>query len=340
MKGFIRSWGIFLIKRLGSLLLALFMISLFTFLVVRNTGTPVYLLVGDEFTSEMVESAKSRLGLDQPIHVQYINYLNGIFRGDFGVSRFTFNPVKFDIAKRLPATIELSITALLMMMLWGLPAGMIAALNEGKSIDKAIIIVPKVGVSVTSFWLGLVLVYSFSYTWNLFPSPLGRLPISAVIPPHITGLFTVDSLLAGDSKTFLIALRQLILPAFTLAFTVSPGTLFVTRATLRNVINSDYMRTSRAFGLPKRLYYKYMLRNAFSPIITVLAIAFGSFIGGVILIEVVFSWPGIGRYAINAIERSDFEPVVAVVLLGCFTYAVVFFFTDILCAILDPRYRL
>lgn len=341
MKEFIRNWGIFLIKRLGSLILALFVISLITFIIVRSAGTPVYLMVGDDFTSEMVESAKSRLGLDQPIYVQYASYLRGILRGDLGVSRFTFNPVTFDIAHRLPATLELAITALLMMILWAVPAGIIAALNENKPIDKAILVVPKIGVSVTQFWLGLLLIYFFYYRWNLFPEPLGRLPFSAVIPPHVTGFYTIDSLLAGDKETFFMALHRLILPAFTLAFTISPGTLLVARTTLRNILKTDYMRTARAFGLPRRLlYFKYMLRNAFPPILTVLAIAFGSFIGGTVLIEVVFSWPGIGRYAVDALQRSDFEPIVGLVLLSSSAYAVIYFLTDIICAISDPRYRL
>lgn len=341
MKEFIRNWGIFLIRRLGTLILALFVISLITFIIVRSTGTPVYLMIGDDFTAEMVESAKSRLGLDQPIYMQYASYLRGILRGDLGVSRFTFNPVTFDIAHRLPATIELAITALLMMILWGVPAGIIAALKENKPIDKAILVVPKIGVSVTQFWLGLLLIYFFYYRWNLFPSPLGRLPFSAVIPPYVTGLYTIDSLIAGDKETFFMALHRLILPAFTLAFTISPGTLLVTRATLRNILKTDYIRTARAFGLPRRLFYfKYMLRNAFPPILTVLAIAFGSFIGGTILVEVVFSWPGIGRYAVDALQRSDFEPIVGLVLLSCVAYAVVYFLTDIICAIIDPRYRL
>ena len=175
MKEFIRNWGFFLTKRIGSLILALFVISLITFIIVRSAGTPVYLMVGDDFTAEMVESAKSRLGLDKPIYIQYASYLKGILRGDLGVSRFTFNPVTVDIAHRLPATLELAITALLMMMLWEIPAGIIAALKENTPIDKAILIVPKIGVSVTQFWLGLLLIYFFYYRWNLFPEPLGRL---------------------------------------------------------------------------------------------------------------------------------------------------------------------
>ncbi len=341
MKEFIRDWGIFLLKRLGSLLLTLFVVSLFTFIIVRIAGTPVYLMVGDEFEPEAVESAISRLGLDQPIYVQYGRFLRGILRGDLGVSRFTFNPVTFDIAHRLPATIELATTALLMIILWSIPAGIIAAFKAGKPIDKAILIVPKVGISVTSFWLGLLLLYFFYFRWNLFPAPLGRLPFLAVIPPHVTGLYTIDSLIAGDKETFFMALHCLILPAFTLAFTVSPGALLVTRATLRNILKTDYMRTAFAFGLPRRLFYfKYMLPNALPPILTVLATAFGKFMGGTILVEVVFSWPGIGRYAVDALQRSDFEPIVGITLLSCFAYAVVYFLTDIICAIIDPRYRL
>jgi len=341
MKSFIRNWGLFLIKRFGSLAIALFVISLVTFIIVRIAGTPVYLMVGDEFTTEMVDSANSRLGLDKPIYIQYALYLNGIIHGNLGVSRFTFNPVTVDIANRLPATIELATFAIIMMILWGVPAGVIAALREGKPIDKAILIVPKFGVSVTQFWLGLLLIYFFYYKWGLFPEPSGRLPFTAIIPPQVTGFYTIDSLIAGDTATFLMAVRRLVLPAFTLAFTISPGTLLVTRATLRNILKTDYVRTARAFGLPKKtLYLKSLLKNAFPPILTVLAVAYGSFIGGTILVEVIFSWPGIGRYAVDALQRSDFEPIVGLVLLSSVAYAIIYLFADIISAMIDPRYRL
>lgn len=341
MREFIRNWGLFLLKRFGSLIVALFVISLVTFIIVRKAGTPVFLMIGDDYTTEMIDSANARLGLDKPIHLQYFNYLTGILQGNLGVSRFTFNPVSVDIALRLPATIELATLALIMMMIWGVPAGVFAALKEGKPIDKAILVVPKVGVSVTQFWLGLLLIYFFYYKWNLFPEPSGRLPYTAVIPPTVTGMYTIDSLLIGDKEVFWQALQRLFLPAFTLAFTISPGTLLVTRATLRNILKTDYIRTANAFGLPKGLlYFKYIFRNAFSPILTVLAIAYGSFIGGTVLVEVVFSWPGIGRYAVDALQRSDFEPIVGLVLLSSVAYAIIYLITDIICATVDPRYRL
>lgn len=341
MIAFIRNWGIYLLKRIGSLLLALLTISFITFVIVRQAGTPVYLMVGDDYTQEMIDSANARLGLDKPFHIQYLNYLNGIVHGNLGVSRFTFNPVTFDIAQRLPATLELATAALIMMILWGVPAGIIAALKEGTPIDKAILVVPKVGVSATQFWLGLLLIFVFYYLLDWFPEPSGRLPYDAIVPAKVTGMITVDSLLAGDFETFKMALHRLILPAFTLAFTISPGTLLVTRATLRNILKTDYFRTARAFGLPKsKLYFKYMFRNAFPPILTVLAVAYGSFIGGTVFAEVVFTWPGIGRYAVDALQRSDFEPIVGLVLLSSVAFAVVYFMTDVICAVVDPRYRL
>jgi ABC-type dipeptide/oligopeptide/nickel transport system permease component len=341
VKEFLREWGVFLLKRIGSLLVALLAISLVTFVIVRRAGTPVYLMVGDDFTKEMVESANRRLGLDKPIYIQYLHYLGGILRGDLGVSRFTFNPVTVDIANRLPATLELATAALLMMILWGVPAGVLSAVKEHTLIDRAILTVPKLGVSATQFWLGLLLIYFLYFRLGWFPEPSGRLPMSAVAPPVVTGFLTIDSLLAGDTRSFVLAVRNLFLPAFTLAFTISPGTLLITRATIRSILKTDYVRTARAFGLPKRLLFtKYIFRNAVPPVLTVLAIAYGSFIGGTVLVEVVFSWPGIGRYAVDALSRSDFEPIVALVLLSSMAYAVVFLLTDILNAMMDPRYRL
>ncbi len=337
----LRDWGMFLLKRLLSLIVALFAISLVTFVIVRMAGTPVYLMVGDDFTKEMVDSANTRLGLDQPMYIQYARYVGGILRGNLGVSRFTFNPVTVDIAQRLPATIELATATLVLMILWGVPAGVVAAVKERTIIDQLILYVPRFGVSATQFWLGLLLIYFLYYELNLFPEPSGRLPLGWAPPPTVTGLFTIDSLLAGNTACFWQAVRYLILPAFTLAFTISPGTLLITRATVRNILKTDYVRTARSFGLPTRLLYiKYILRNAVPPVLTVLAIAYGSFIGGTVLVEVVFSWPGIGRYAVDALSRSDFEPVVALVLLSSVAYAVVFLLTDLVNALMDPRYRL
>lgn len=154
-------------------------------------------------------------------------------------------------------------------------------------------------------------------------------------------MYTIDSLLTGNWVLFKQAFARIFLPSFTLAFTIVPGTLLVTRATLRNILKTDYVRTAKAFGLSKMiLYKKYIFRNAFPPIFTVLATAFGSFIGGTVLVEVVFAWPGIGRYAVDALQRSDFEPIVGLVLLSSVAYAIVYLFTDIICAIVDPRYRL
>jgi peptide/nickel transport system permease protein len=334
-------WTIFLAKRFAYLLVVLLGISIVTFVVTRFAGTPVYLMVGDEFTQEMVESANRRLGLDQPIPIQYLRYLSGLAQGDLGVSRFTFNPVTRDIADRLPATLELASVALIMMIFWAIPAGALAALRSGSWWDRAILTIPRIGVSTTQFWLGLLLIYLFYYRLDWFPQPSGRFPLGDLEPTRVTGLLTIDTLLAGDARGFGEALRFLFLPAFTLAFTISPGTLLVTRAAFRKILATDHIRTARAFGLPKKtIYLRYAFRNAAVPIVTVLAIAYGSFIAGTVLVEVVFSWPGIGRYAVDALTRSNFEPIVALVLLSSVAYAVVYLVTDIVNAIADPRYRL
>lgn len=341
MKEFINNWGRFLLRRFGYLAIALVGISLITFVITRMAGTPVYLMVGDEFTQEMIDSANRRLGLDQPLYIQYLRYLGGILQGDLGVSRFTFNPVTYDIAQRLPATLELATCALLMMIIWAVPAGAIAAVKRGSWLDRLILVIPKVGVAATQFWLGLLLIYFLYYQLDLFPEPSGRLPFNATLPPRVTGMLTIDTLLAGDTETFVQALRYLALPAFTLAFTISPGTLLITRATIRNILATDYIRTARAFGLPKRqIYFKYIFKNAVPPVLTVLAVAYGSFIGGTVLVEVVFSWPGIGRYAVDALTRSDFEPIVGLVLLSSVAFAGVYLLADIFNAMIDPRYRL
>jgi len=340
MKSALKEWSIFLARRLGYMIVVLFGVSLVTFFVTRTIGSPVFLIVGLEATEEMIQRATERLGLDRPIWEQYFIYVSNILQGDLGVSRFTHNPVLLDIQARLPATIELTMLAVLFAIIWAVPAGLIAGAKRGGIFDKFAQWIAQIGVSVPNFWLGLLLVFILYYLAGLFPAPMGRLPMGVSPPDPITGLYLIDSLITGNLETFWQALRQVFLPSFTLAFTASPAILQLTRNTMIGILNSDYIKAARSFGFTERIvFFKYALKNAIAPVATLIAMTFGWLIGGAVLVEVVFSWPGIGRYAVDAMHHSDYEPVVGVVLLCAFVYVLVYLITDIFHFIVDPRVK-
>ena len=334
-----REWGQFLLRRAALFLVALFGVSVITFTVTHKIGNPVYLIVGTRYSQETLDNLVRELGLDLPLHEQYLNYASNLLRGDLGISRFTYNPVLEDIGRRLPATLELSTWALAMGVLWAVPAGVLAAMRPAGLLARAADLLARTGVSMPGFWLGLLFIFIFYAELHWFPAPLGRIARSLGPPVTITGWYTLDSLLAGDREAFISSVRHLILPALTLAITTSPSTLQITRKRMQEVLQSDYIRSARAFGLPARTVYRYALRNTLGPVITMIAMTYGYLLSGTVLVEVVFTWPGLGLYAVDAMNKSDYEPIIGVVLLSAGFYLLVYLATDVINALLDPRTR-
>ena len=268
----LREWIVFLGKRLGHLLVMLIGVSIITFIVTHAIGSPIYLIVGQSADKEVIEATVRRLGLDRPLWEQYIVYVQNLARGDWGTSRYTFNPVAMDISNRLPATLELSTYSLLLGALWAVPFGVIAAVRKGGFVDSLVQFLSRLGASVPGFWLGLILIWLFFAEMNVLPGPMGRLEPGITPPVRITGWFTVDSLLTSNWAALASSLRQLVLPTVTLAFTVSPSMLQLTRNTVENVLESEYIRAARAFGLSSmNIYLRHTLKNVASPIITMIA---------------------------------------------------------------------
>jgi ABC-type dipeptide/oligopeptide/nickel transport system permease component len=340
MVGFIRSWGVFILRRLGYLIVSLLGVSIITFGATRLLGNPVYLLVGTTYTKEMVENTTRELGLDRPVYEQYARYMFNLLHGDLGQSRYTFNPVNVDIQRRLPATLELATYSLLLGALWAIPAGCLAGRYRNSLFARIADFIARAGVSVPNFWLGLILIFLLYAVLHLLPPPLGRLSADTAVPPTITGWYTIDSLVAGNLKTFWASLKQLMMPALTLAFTTSPSLFQITRNTTESVYQTDYMRTAKSFGLSVWTIVRYALKNILVPVLTMLAMTYGYLIGGTVLVEVVFAWPGLGLYAVDAMNHSDFEPIVGVVLLSALAYILVYLVTDIINALIDPRIRM
>ena len=330
------------LKRLATAIPSLIGVVIVTFLLTRALpGDPAAYFAGAAATPQAIEEVRKTLGLDQPLPVQFVRYVSDLAVGDLGNSLTTGQRVAADIAARLPASAELTLIGLIFSVALAVPLGVFAALNPGSLIDHACLVVATAGVSLPVFFTGLILVYVFYYLLGWAPAPLGRLDIFYSSPPQVTGFYLIDSLLIGDTEVFMAALKQLILPALTLGiFSIAPIAR-ITRASMLQVLASDFVRTARANGLaPKTVVVTYALRNALLPVVTTLGMVFSFLLGANVLVEKVFAWPGIGSYAVEALIASDFAPVQGFVLTMAIMYVALNLIIDILYGIIDPRVRI
>ena len=313
-----------------------------TFLLTRVLpGDTAAYFAGPAATPTAIAEIRARLGLDQPLPVQFLRYIGDLAHGNFGNSLTTGQPVLSDIATRLPASAELVLLALLAAIAVAVPLGIIAALKERSLIDHACRIVATAGVSLPVFFTGLLLVYVFYFILGWAPSPLGRLDVFASAPPTVTGFFLIDSLLVRDAETFRASVAQLTLPAATLAIFALAPIARMTRGAMLSVLGSEFVRTARAAGLaPKTVVLTYAFRNAMLPVITTLGMVFSFLLGASVLVEKVFAWPGIGSYAVEALIASDYAPVQGFVLVMAVLYLLLNLGIDILYGLIDPRVRI
>jgi len=288
-----------------------------------------------------IEEVRVMLGLDRSLPEQFWIYLVDLAQGDLGMSVSTGQPVLAEIVTRLPASLELTLTGLLIGVFVALPLGILAATRPGSWVDHLCRLIVTAGVSLPIFFTGLFLVYIFYYLAGWAPSPLGRLDIFFLPPPHVTGFYTIDSLIAGDVETFGAALAQLALPALTLAIFALAPLARMTRASMLQVLSSDYVRTARANGLPPgRVLYTYAFPNALLPILTTLGMVFSFLLGANVLVEKVFAWPGIGSFAIEALIVSDYAAVQGFVLAMALLFVGLNLAIDIAYTVIDPRVSL
>ncbi len=330
---------IYSIKRLLLLIPILVGISIVTFMITHVLpGDPLYIILTPYAKADVIASERVRLGLDKPLYVQYGIYLNNLLHGDLGYAYRTRNPVAVDFADRFPATFELTTISLVFAVAIGIPLGVQAAVHKDTWFDHIVRVVSVTGVSIPIFWTSVVLVYFLYYKWQLAPPPVGRLGLSDVPPETVTGLFTVDALLAGNWHLFLTSLRYLMLPVIALVIAMLTPIMRITRNSTLEVLQSNFIRTANSLGLPQRtVIYKDALRNAILPVITSIGQIFGWSLGGEVLVEVVFAWPGMGNYAVNSILNQDFAPIQGFVLITATIYVVINLVTDILYTIIDPR---
>jgi ABC-type dipeptide/oligopeptide/nickel transport system permease component len=331
-----------ILKRALIALPSLIGVIIVTFLLTRALpGDPAAYFAGPAATQEAIEQVRVKLGLDKPLIVQFGNYVADLARGDLGTSLTTGQPVATDLRTRLPASAELTLLGLLVSMLIAVPLGILAATNPGSPIDHLCRVVATAGVSLPVFFTGLILVYVFYYLMGIAPAPLGRLDTFLSAPPQVTGFYLIDSLIAGNGEVFVASLKQLILPALTLAiFSIAPIAR-MTRASMLAVLASDFVRTARASGLsPATVIVTYAFRNAMIPVITTLGMVFSFLLGANVLVEKVFAWPGIGSYAVEALVASDFAPLQGFVLTMAIMYVLLNLLIDILYGVIDPRVRI
>ncbi len=323
----------YILRRLIVSIPVLLGVSFLVFSLIHITpGDPAALMLGVEAANdEQLRIVREQLGLDRPFFVQYFDFLTSAAMGDFGDSIQQHRPVAEIIVNRFPATIELALASMVFALVIAIPLGVISAVRQYSAVDNASMFVALLGVSIPNFWLGLMLMLLFSVH-------LGWLPASGRGDPLVSSALT--SIWYIDPGPFWESAQRLILPVITLGAGIAALLTRLTRSAMLEVIRQDYVRTARSKGLSQRIViYRHALRNAMMPVVTMSAIYFGGLLGGSVITETIFSWPGVGRMAITAIYQRDFPVVQAIVLVLALVFVLVNLFVDIAYGIIDPRIR-
>lgn len=330
----------YVLGRLAFLGLMLFGLLCLTFVISHVVpGDPARLAAGPDANQAMVDTLRAKYGLDRPLAAQFAGYLRGLAAGDLGQSLRSRNPVTADLVRYFPNTFELVALALLLAVAVGIPLGMLSAVYRDTWVDHVTRIVSVSGVALPAFWLGLMLQLLLAVSFGWLPLG-GRLALTATPPAPLTHLLLVDALLRGEWRTLGDALRHAVLPVVTLCFPALASIVRVNRAEMLETLQQDYIKTARAQGFSGfRVVTRYALRNAMIPTLAMIGLRYGWMLGGTILVETVFDWPGIGLYAVNAAVSSDFQPIMGVTLLIGLNFMLANLLVDLAYGWLDPRLR-
>jgi peptide/nickel transport system permease protein len=328
----------FIFRRLAGLLFVLAGVSVITFTLTQLVPIdPAAAALGQNAREEQIEVFRKRYGLDRPPLEQYVTYVGRLLRGDLGISIRTRRPVADDLRDYLPATIELSLAAMGVTLVLGITLGVLSAVRRNSLLDGVARVFALVGGSLPIFFLGLLMLALFYSRLRWLPGP-GRIDAVLTPPPRVTGMYTVDSLLAGNLQVFRNSLTHLVLPAVTLGYFSTAVLLRMTRSAMLEVLTQDYIRTAQAKGLrDQTVLVRHALKNAMIPVLTTIGITFGSLLSGAVLTETIFGWPGLGRYATASATSLDFPAVMGVTLVAAVVYPVVNLLVDIGYHALDPR---
>jgi ABC-type dipeptide/oligopeptide/nickel transport system permease component len=331
----------YVIRRILAMIPALVGVVICIFLLTRVLpGDPARTLAGEQADAASVEKIRADMGLDQPLIAQFFSYIGDLLRGDLGFAWHTGHTVVEDLASRLPATAELALVSIIIALLIAVPLGIVSAVFRDKWIDHVGRVISLVGASMPLFWLGLLVIYFFYFTLGVAPAPIGRISSGVNPPTDVTGLFLIDSLLSGDTVAFSSSLQSIIWPALVLATGSIAMISRMTRSAMLEVLGQDYVRTARSKGLaPRFVIGKHAFRNASPSVVTVVGLEFGQLLGGAVITETIFSWPGVGSYVTQSIMATDYAPVQAFTLLAAAIFLVVNLIVDLVNAAIDPRVR-
>jgi peptide/nickel transport system permease protein len=333
------SWR-FLFERLLWTVAVIVGITIFTFVLTRLIpADPARAAAGPDASAEAVENLKKLMGLDRPLPVQYLSYMRDLVSLNFGRSIQTQRYVREDLAIFFPATAELTLWVMLVYTTVSIALGVSAAMSQGRALDYAIRVLALLGVGLPAFWLGLLLQIAFYQRLGWLPAA-GRIDPFVAAPPRLTGLYVIDSVLTGQWTALGSSVQHLILPVVAVVVSRLAVGLKLTRISLLEVLGEDYIRTARSKGLPGlAVIYKHGMRNALIPIVTALGMQFSTLLGGTVIVEVVFAWPGIGRYAVGSIRTLDFPAIMSVTVILAVIFLVVNLVVDMLYVWLDPRVK-
>ncbi len=301
-------------------------------------GDPAVYFAGAMADETSIQQVREQLGLDRSLPYQFLAYCQNLAQGELGQSLSTGQSVSSEISTRLPASLELTLFGLFLALIIAIPLGILAALKPNTWVDHICRILVTSGASTPIFFSGLFLMFVFYYLLGWAPSPVGRLDLIYLSPPEVTGFYTIDSLIIGDYETFWAALSQLVLPAATLALCALAPIARMTRSSMITALESEYVKAAKANGISARVrIYVYALQNASLPLLTVIGLVFGFLLGGNVLVEKVYSWPGIGTFAIDALISSDYAAIQGFVLIMAVLFVTLNLLIDILYTLFDPR---
>lgn len=320
-----------IVRRLLQSVIVILGVTLITFTALQMSGDPTYLYVSERATAEEVQRTREALGFDKPLPQQYLTFLGKLAVGDFGKSLSYKRPALAAVLEALPATIELTLFAMFLAIVLAIPLGVAAALTRGTAVDGSIMTVGMLGQSIPSFWLGIMMIMFFGLQLHILPIS-GRVPV-------------IEPLLAGNIGLALtnlpMALYYMVMPGFAVAFYSISRNARLVRSSMLEVLGQDYVRTARAKGISEwAVIVHHALRNAWLPLVTVIGLEFGFLLGGVVVVEMVFSWPGIGRLVFNAINQKDIPVVQAAVVVLAFVFIILNLIVDLVYAKIDPRVKI
>ena len=330
----------YILQRLFYLIPTLLGVTVLVFVISHAIpGDPARMMAGQKASRQAVENLRHSLGLDRPLPEQYVHYLADLLHGNLGISIRNQRPVSQDLKDFFPATLELTLASLTLCLAIGLPLGIFSAVRRNRPFDHLSRVFSVCGVSMPVFWLGLMLLLLFYRELHWLPGS-GRLGIAVTPPPHITGLYLIDSALTGQWSTFRDALAHLLLPAFCLSYVYLAVITRIVRSSMIAVMEQDFITTARANGLAEPVVIlKHCFKNSLIPTVTITGLSIGELLGGAILTETIFDWPGMGKYVVDSVNFLDFPAIMGFTLVVSFSYVMINLLVDVLYALLNPQIR-